>query len=620
MNITLPNGKKLRNVPDGTSKLEIAQMAVKNGLATAEDFGGFVPEPWEQNPDAGINPLVGNAQALLSGATLGLADEAQAAIAAAYTAKDPQGREHMPGTSFLDRFRAARDQLRAEKQQFQDQEGAAAYVPELIGGVATGGVGLAKSAPTFGRLAATGAVEGGIAGAGYSEADALQDPGQLAGETLLGAGVGAAAGPAVVGLGRLAKRGINAAGDAIRGAMPNTRLPSPTAPATRPLGPSVAQEIAEETVDGMKPNIAAQYLERGGKLVSDPLYPVARQQGIPDGMQNAIKGMSRADRNKAKMMVDMVRRGKENDMVGMLRRPSEIVGDTIKDRIEYIGQKNKQFRQQLNTFAERRLAGKPVEVEGILRRFDDELQEAGIVFRETKSGPVLDFGGSSLSSKDNKPIREIVNYILKRTERGPLDAREVHKLKRKIDNNIPWDATNKMSSDGEALLKSLRHNLNEQLRDTFPGYREINEKVADTTDALKSIMKDTNIAVDINSDSAAKALGQEVRKLFTNYRKGVSLDQSIDKIETIARRYGSKSNENIKQQAVFLNGLRDMFGSEAKAGFEALTESGTRRGVEAAATGGKSEIVRAAVKGLGDTAAGVSDEARFKVLRQLLER
>lgn len=39
MNITLPNGYKMRNVPEGTSQLEVMKTAVFNGLATVQDFG-----------------------------------------------------------------------------------------------------------------------------------------------------------------------------------------------------------------------------------------------------------------------------------------------------------------------------------------------------------------------------------------------------------------------------------------------------------------------------------------------------------------------------------------------------------------------------------------------------
>jgi hypothetical protein len=45
MNVTLPNGTVINNVPDGTSKSDVARMAIKNGLAKPSDFPGLgLPE------------------------------------------------------------------------------------------------------------------------------------------------------------------------------------------------------------------------------------------------------------------------------------------------------------------------------------------------------------------------------------------------------------------------------------------------------------------------------------------------------------------------------------------------------------------------------------------------
>src|SRR5210317_1643754 len=84
MRVELPNGEIIEDVPDGTSKLEIAQKAISAGLATKQDFGGFVPDPWVRNqePDTDINRVAGTTESVLSGASFGHSDEAQAAIAA----------------------------------------------------------------------------------------------------------------------------------------------------------------------------------------------------------------------------------------------------------------------------------------------------------------------------------------------------------------------------------------------------------------------------------------------------------------------------------------------------------------------------------------------------------
>ena len=44
MNVTLPNGTVVTDVPDDITQVELARIAVKNNLATAEDFGDLLSE------------------------------------------------------------------------------------------------------------------------------------------------------------------------------------------------------------------------------------------------------------------------------------------------------------------------------------------------------------------------------------------------------------------------------------------------------------------------------------------------------------------------------------------------------------------------------------------------
>ena len=44
MNVTLPNGTVVTDVPDDITQVELARIAVKNNLATAEDFGDLLSD------------------------------------------------------------------------------------------------------------------------------------------------------------------------------------------------------------------------------------------------------------------------------------------------------------------------------------------------------------------------------------------------------------------------------------------------------------------------------------------------------------------------------------------------------------------------------------------------
>ena len=576
--------------------------AIQGRLAARERF---TPEPWTPNPEysAGVNPIAGNLEQVLQGATFGMSDEAQALIGAATTAGQADG------MGFLDRYRTIRDQMRGEKEQFTDQEGLAAYVPEMIGGAVTGLGGLAKGAGMAGLKGAAlvGAAEGGLAGAGYAPGDVLTDPTPTALGATAGAAGGAIVGPGMVAGGRLLKKGGEAIINTTKAKFPNlTGVPE-----------RAAQQVAES---GGLDDEMARYIIRGGKAVDDPLYPEAAKQGISDGMINAIKEMSPADRQKGAAMLRIIKRGKENANFADRYRPGDIVGDTLIARVEKVTDVNKKARMQLDRFAETRLKDQPVDIAEALQRFATEMDDNLRVrlVQNTKGGYTPNFDDSYLAPKDRGPIREVIKHVTAMLNQGKPTGYEAHRLKRAIDNNIPWDATNKMTADGERLLKGLRHDINEALRDTFDGYREINEVVQETLVALQDFGEVVGRRYDPDMPNAAQYVGQEARKLATNYNSRVPMMNAIEQLENVAKKHGLDTGEDVFRQATLVNRMEELFGPSAKGGFEALTQRGMQRSLER--IGGPLHAAHELTEPAVNIARGISDEARFDILQKLLSR
>lgn len=121
------------------------------------------------------------ARGLLQGATLGFSDELAAPIGAAFV----KGRELLPevlggiedtGKSFSELTEEGKGELRTRQKQLREVAPATTLATEIIGGVATGGVGLAKTAALkgvagFGAKVASGGALGAVSGAGFSEGE-----------------------------------------------------------------------------------------------------------------------------------------------------------------------------------------------------------------------------------------------------------------------------------------------------------------------------------------------------------------------------------------------------------------------------------------------------------------
>lgn len=575
---------------------------------------GFKPEPFTRNPeapDAGINPIKGNLQALAQGASFGFGDEIQAGIAALTSGI---GESEVTGekSTYLDRYQQALAEKRAEIDQFRQQEGVAAYVPEVLGGMVTGLGGLAK-AGTMKAGAAIGAAEGGLAGAGYADADEL-----VSRETALSSGMGAGAGFVGGAVAPLIGRGVGKVASKVTDAV-SDRFPNITGKASK-----IASETAEA---GTAPDVAARFnIAPTGKATRDTLAIKAIDEfKVPEGIVNTVKELSPDDKQAALKMLRIIKIGKGNSAFRDANRPGDIVGKNLKDKIDFLGAERTKAGKQLDALVKGKLKGQPVAVDGALQKFADNLDGLGVTINQGPSGKITpDFDGAlKLNTNDRKPIREAIRKINRVLESGRPTADVVHDLKRALDNEIPWDSSSKMTREGEDLLKSLRNDLNTTLQETFPGYGEVNGKLSDLIETMNGIAKTAGTKYNPDSPNADQFLGQELRKLATNYNSRVPLKDAIQQVEDISRKYGMGSTTDIAKQSTIVNNLEDLFGPSADRGFRAEIQKATRDGIN--------ETTKRAIRGERggfidkgiDTAHDLvshSEEKQMEILEQLLTR
>lgn len=146
------------------------------------DRASFLALPTASVPAAPVVEAPSTLEAIarggVSGATMGLDDEIGGLLKSAFGEKT---------------YKEARDELRAKKKASQEAHPWAYGLADILGGVATPGLGAAKTVKTVGSVVKAGAVAGGISALGASEADLTE--GDFAGaikDTAVGAAVGGA--------------------------------------------------------------------------------------------------------------------------------------------------------------------------------------------------------------------------------------------------------------------------------------------------------------------------------------------------------------------------------------------------------------------------------------------
>lgn len=195
MDVTLPNGQVIRDVPDGTPKHQIAMKAIKNGMATNEDFGYDTAEDYSEFGAAGDTKLgrlrEGIGRGFVNtgrqvGNILGMVDDEEMAEAAKLDADLMSTGMGMTGDLIGSIAATA---------PIGGAVGGAAKGLQAAGTASRGARALDLAGRTLAHPAGRGAVEGAAYGSLYA------GPDNRAGGAMWGAGLGLGMGGLIKGLG-----------------------------------------------------------------------------------------------------------------------------------------------------------------------------------------------------------------------------------------------------------------------------------------------------------------------------------------------------------------------------------------------------------------------------------
>lgn len=374
--------------------------------------------------------------------------------------------------------------------------------------------------------------------------------------------------------------------------------------------------IAEQLKQGSTDADVAKYILQDGKAKVDPLATKAIDQGFDEGVIAPLKQASKTDKLKMLKMTEMMEKAKKNRLYAMENRPSDIAGQSLMDRVNFVIEKNRDAGQKLDAVA-KTLKGQSVDFGDAVTDFIRSLNDEGVQLVKRNGKIVPDFAGSTFEgvSGPSKVIRNLINRM---SDTKAPDAYDVHRLKKYIDENVTYGKGGEgLKGKAESILKNLRRKLDSALDESFSDYNRVNQQYSDTINALDSLQKGVGPSINFASDTAENAAGTVLRKLMSNYSTRGNLMDGITDIENIAKKYGAAFNDDIKMQVLFVDELDRIFKPVQRTGFQSqITQAidAAENAKDITATGLAAEAARKAI----NAAKRVNDENRFKAIRNLL--
>ena len=370
----------------------------------------------------------------------------------------------------------------------------------------------------------------------------------------------------------------------------------------------------------------AQYQLINDRVVADPLAVNAIDQGWDSAVLGSIKTSSNKDKFQMTRMLGVFEEGKIRADYAALNRPEAVLGKSMLDRVNFLINQNKSSGIEIGKIAKQKLKGQKINVDPAVGKLLQDLEEIKVkVVLGNENGflrnPTISFDGSQLQAdrSSQRLLRDVMKYL---NDVDSTDALSVHELKKFLDSTLVYGkkAANPIAPKIDQILKSFRRNLNDSLNVINKDYQAANKKFSETITALDAIQDAVGKKVEFDSDRASDAFGTALRRVLSNYGTRNSIIDSIDLVETVARKYGMDINDDLIKQLVFVNEIDRMFGSVAPSSFKGQIEQAAKKGLDFARSDAANKAFMIAVGAKDLMKTKTSQKAAIEAMKKLLKR
>jgi len=383
---------------------------------------------------------------------------------------------------------------------------------------------------------------------------------------------------------------------------------------------SAEKALIAQIKSGGRDNALAPLKVVGEKVVNDSIAMKAIKQGFGENYVQMIKTSSPATRHKMRKMLNITKRINKNASLETKMRATDIAGESLNNRVNFIRNKANTARKELDNIARTKLKGISIDSGRVTNRLTEILDDLDIKITSAEGKPTIDFAGSAIA-KDPSSQKAIKNTIDLLAYGGKPDALRAHKLKRQLDSLIDFSKKGPqgLGKEGKSALKAIRHELNQVVREVNPQYADVNDVLSTALDTIEKLDKATG-TVSLTSPNSATGLGTSLRKLTSNYASRESLMTALDDLDSAIAKFGGKFDDSLTDLVSFSNALDDRFGTTAKTSFSGQVEQATKRAVsQGLASSAKEAIAETASKGVNKLR-GVNDFNAFEAMDELLKQ
>lgn len=339
----------------------------------------------------------------------------------------------------------------------------------------------------------------------------------------------------------------------------------------------------------------------------------AEKQGFDPKDINFLASVSDTDKPALKEMFDLTVKAQSDPR--QIVRAGDKLGDNVVNQVRQVQALNSTAGKAVDETA-KALKGIAVDVAPLKNSIISTLDNAGI--KITEDG-VLDFGGSVF--KNTPKLQKEIARVIRSVPDGS-DANQLHIFKKSIDELVDYGTAGEgLTGRSANILKSIRNSADEILDGNFPDYNAANTNYKYTRDFIDEAKTIAGKNADLSTKEGAQAFGQALRGAFSNNKTRGNVLTFIENAQKVGKELGlSGADQNILDQAIFVQILENTFGSPAATGLAGEVSKGIKkvqRGIDIVRnpiTG-----VPGAIADMVENARNITPEAKKKVLQMFLD-
>jgi hypothetical protein len=403
---------------------------------------------------------------------------------------------------------------------------------------------------------------------------------------LKGAGVGALKG-AGIGAGFGATQGVaqglqdngtarEIAGDAVKGGVAGLVLGGLVGGVTGGItGSKNAKELREGIItaqeqSGVRPSVMESIQKR---VKTDKVFAKyikdAQKQGFTEKDINFLATISDADKPTVQKMFELTAKAQSNPR--QITRAADVLGENATNIVKQVEKQNKVAGKLVDTTA-KSLKGNPVDVTTLRDGITSTLDDAGIILDDTGK---LDFSQSVF--KNTPKLQKEIQRVIQNAPDGS-DAYQLHIYKKSIDELVDYGTTGEgLSGRSASILKGIRNSVDDVLDSTFDDYNKANTEFKTTKDFIEEVKNVVGKKVDFSTKEGAQQFGQAFRSAFSNNKSRGATLKLVEDLQNIAKQRNlNGAEQNLLDQALYVNILEDTFGSQAATGLASEVSKGVK--------------------------------------------